>query len=639
MSNCDKQPTEFGADYRPHRPRFSSRRVISIGLALVGSQILLLVLGGLVHSPTANEPGHLVAGISTWMFGRFDIYKVNPPLVRTVAAAPVVLAGVKTDWSDFDDRPGARPEFELGDDFIAANHKRSFWLFAIARWACIPFAIVGAGICFRWTQELYGEEAPLLSLGLWCFCPNILGHSQLITPDVPAAALGLASCYMFWRWLKQPSWSRAAASGLALGIAELAKFTLIIFVPLWIFMWLIYRLTDRSRITWRLFSRELRMLAVQLALALYVINFGYGFEGTLTRLGDYRFVSSALGVEKGEGESLPIGGNRFAGSWLASLPVPLPRNYVLGIDLQKCDFERYYEPSYLNGTFCEHGWWYYYIYAAALKVPLGTWTLFGLALTLTFWACRGERHFCRTSMLRLEGTSHGDHLLAIASPTATWRDEFVLLCPAVAILVLVSSQTGFTQHMRYLLPAFGFVFVWIGRIVPHLGRRHWIVTTSAAAALVWSTLSSLYVYPHSLSYFNEIAGGPIGGPEYLIHSNVDWGQDLLFLKQWLDNHPEARPLKLAYFGFFDPKYLEVEYVAPEDIPSAADIESDVRKIPPGWYAISVNFVRGLPGFACKGDGTKIAIDQFALAGFQKLKPIAIAGYSIYIYHVPGEAAQ
>ena len=54
-------------------------------------------------------------------------------------------------------------------------------------------------------------------------------------------------------------------------------------------------------------------------------------------------------------------------------------------------------------------------------------------------------------------------------------------------------------------------------------------------------------------HFNELVGGPKGGPNHLVDSNVDWGVDLLFLKKWLDEHPEASPLGLAYFGMFDPR--------------------------------------------------------------------------------------
>jgi hypothetical protein len=52
--------------------------------------------------------------------------------------------------------------------------------------------------------------------------------------------------------------------------------------------------------------------------------------------------------------------------------------------------------------------------------------------------------------------------------------------------------------------------------------------------LAWSVGSSLWYYPHSLSYFNELVGGPMGGPKHLLDSNIDWGQDLFYLKDWLD---------------------------------------------------------------------------------------------------------
>lgn len=47
----------------------------------------------------------------------------------------------------------------------------------------------------------------------------------------------------------------------------------------------------------------------------------------------------------------------------------------------------------------------------------------------------------------------------------------------------------------------------------------------------WILGSSLWFYPHSLSYFNELVGGPANGPRHLLGSNVDWGQDLRYLAE------------------------------------------------------------------------------------------------------------
>src|SRR5215212_8698000 len=67
-----------------------ARRVVLLVL-LVHSTLLLY--SAYVHSPTVNEPAHLAAGLSHWRFGRFELYRVNPPLVRMLAALPIRILG------------------------------------------------------------------------------------------------------------------------------------------------------------------------------------------------------------------------------------------------------------------------------------------------------------------------------------------------------------------------------------------------------------------------------------------------------------------------------------------------------------------------------------------------------------------
>ncbi len=144
--------------------------------------------------------------------------------------------------------------------------------------------------------------------------------------------------------------------------------------------------------------------------------------------------------------------------------------------------------------------------------------------------------------------------------------------------------------------------------------------------LAWSTLSGLWIYPHSLSYFNELAGGPRMGHEYLLDSNMDWGQDLLYLKTWLDDHPQASPVYvtcnscagLRFFG------IDCEEVSNE---LSGALGAEALGNSPGWYAVSVNF---LHSHRYKTLDPAAAVD---LSCFRRLRPAALAGYSIFIYHV------
>jgi hypothetical protein len=315
-----------------------------------------------------------------------------------------------------------------------------------------------------------------------------------------------------------------------LGLAELAKTTLILFYPLWPLLWIVYRWSDRQGMHLYDWVREGGMLALRMAIGLYVVNLGYGFEDSLKPLGKYDFVSKLFaGEESGKPATsassavtsylTPVAHNRFAGAWIGAIPVPFPANYLAGIDVQQRDFEDYGRSSYLRGEWRDQGWWHYYLYAVAIKAPLGLLIL-GAAAALA---------------------------LCFRRSPVDWRDTFILATPPLVVLIVVSSKTGFSEHMRYVLPCFPFVFVWLSGFsrkfldnqVRELvscrgGGRH---TTNGLAAtlsltlLLWSFTSSLWIYPHSLSYFNELIGGPRHGQEHLLGSNVDWGQDLRYL-QW-----------------------------------------------------------------------------------------------------------
>jgi Dolichyl-phosphate-mannose-protein mannosyltransferase len=574
----------------------------------------LLVWAAAEDSPVVDEVNHLPAGLSHLYFGRFDLYRVNPPLVRTVAALPVAMLSPKTDWQRYDCSPIIRPDLEAGQDFLKVNGSRSLWFFTLARWACIPFSILGGYICFRWARELYGVAAGFAALILWCFCPYILGHGSLFTPDAHAAAMGVTAYYLFWRWLNRLEFGGILIVGIVSGLTELTKFTLLVFYPLWILTWFIYRLPELGLRTPKQWLQEGGALATMLCLSVVVINLGYFCEGSLQPIGAYRFQSRLLsGVEPKHGANAI--GNRFAGTWLASLPVPLPANFVQGIDAQRLDFERGL-PSYLHGEWSEHGWWYYYLYALAIKLPLGTLGLIALSVPCAFWK----------------------------TYRSTWRNELVLLLPILTILTLVSSQTGFSVHSRYVIPALPFAYIWCSKLARSLDAKRWAIAGVSAALLCWSVGSSLWYYPHSLSYFNELVGGPMGGHAHLLDSNIAWGQDLYFLKRWYDEHPDARPFHLACYSLMDPRLAGIEFSLPPvgPAPGTPMGNAPADRLGPlsGWYAVDMNHLHGakLTAMDGRGEWQSVASDGYDLTYFQRFEPVAMAGYSIYIYQITPEEA-
>ena len=162
----------------------------------------------------------------------------------------------------------------------------------------------------------------------------------MITPDTGATALGVTAAYVFWKWLRRPGWPLAVAAGVVLGLTLLTKTTWIILFALWPALWLVWRIPERRVLSARAWLRQGLQLGTMFVLGVYLLNASYGFEGSLTRLGDYKFVSEALGGPSEPG--LVEGRNRFIGTWLGAVPVPVPKNYLLGVDVLKRDFERHF---------------------------------------------------------------------------------------------------------------------------------------------------------------------------------------------------------------------------------------------------------------------------------------------------------
>lgn len=612
------QPPEAASLRRPRivdRLPFRTRFVIGAVALLLTTHAGMLAYSATRHSPTMLEPAFLAAGLSHYKFRHFKLFCVNPPLVRMVAALPVMAAGYEMDWSRFHDAPGARPEYALGTDFLRSNGERSFWLFTIARWACIPFSLMGALFCFSWSRELWGrDDAGLISLILWCFGPNILAHGELITTDCAAASFGVGAAYFFWRWLKHRTWARAGLAGLLFALAQLSKLSWLFLYGLWPALWLFWIWGERRGAG----DRDARprsavlvsalQLAYILGIGLYLTNLAYGFSGTGTRLGEFQFVSQMLG-----GNQPGQAGNRFADSALGHIVVPVPSHYLLGFDLQEKDFEDLGQSSYLRGEWKEGGWWYYYLYALAVKTPHGTQMMLLLATFTIIYA----------SMRRFDDTS-----------SIRGRDLAVLLMPALLLLALVSSQLEFNQHFRYVLPVLGFAFVTVGAAASWrspIPRAFWSPRARLAMAIGWRSLlvvsmlatitSTLGVYPHQLAYFNEIAGGPLNGPRHLLGSNVDWGQGLLALDEVLDVRPDWGPV--ALLGSGSPDLLGVR-VVPERAQRPMASFAGYSHI-----AVTANELAG-EGQASRSNGSP-SRDAGILAALRRQRPVDVTDYSILVF--------
>lgn len=237
---------------------------------------------------------------------------------------------------------------------------------------------------------------------------------------------------------------------------------------------------------------------------------------------------------------------------------------------------------YLLGSVAEEPRWYFYIAAFFLKVPVPTLILLGLAV---YYAARD---------------------------VATREATIFLLVPAL-FMIGASCFDQVNFGIRRILPALPFLLLFTAQALACRPGRFRI--SAVVLLLVWLGIEAAVIYPHHLSYINVAAGGPARGPYLLAYSNIDWGQDLPSLARWQQAHPEARPLKFSYFGNIFPVIYGIDA---ELIDTAALVRPQA-----GTYAISAHHLALLRKLK--------KLQNLDIDWLTKYKPVARAGYSIYIY--------
>ena len=530
--------------------------------------VAVLLIAQIVRSGWCNdESAHIPAGLYHLETGRMDAYRVNPPLFRMLAALPLLIDHPKIDWFSMT-APQARSEYVYANNWIRDNLARvprQLWL---ARSMLLLFFLLGAWTVFTWSSQLYGREAGWLALALWSLSPDVITYSATVAPDLPAAATGLFACYWFWKWLYGSKNEIPWEVCLGVALATLSKFSWLFLFLLFPCITLIHDLLSSRQLrdsklavlpsishNWSFAWRRLGKLSISLFCTVVTINLVYGFEGTGRRLGDFEFLSTSLG---GPHESRIETGNRYRGTLLGSIPMPLPCEMMQGIDYLKWEFEEG-KQCYLLGEWKHRGWWYYYLVAMAVKFPIGYFVLIGIGSVSMV-----------SSYVRRQAI----------------RGEWMLPLVAGLFIAQVSSQTGFTHHLRYVLPAFGFLYMMAARTMIALPR--WLATFTIIVSLFGTIAYHATHIGQAHAHFNWLSGGPENGWRHLSLSNVDWGQSTFRMADWARTHPDKRPLTILFVSNLGgPSQLVADLnVATQVRWSIGDSDSGVRVPTAGWYLLS-----------------------------------------------------
>ena len=399
----------------------------------------LLVVEAWGDSLTADESFYIRAGTCALTARIGDLEPSSPIGFKVLAGASTVLLGSGAR------RPcGTTVTYASADlaPFYSGDTRSLHQLILVARLPVILMSLLLAGIVFLWARALNGNLAGLLALAIVALEPSVLGHGHLVTPDLPVT-LGMTGCLAaYWRWTGTRRRRWLVASGLALGLAMLARVSALELVPVLVLIGL--TLQDGTLIG-RL-QRVARSVGIVLLAAWSLVCVAY----------------------------LPFRYLLPGSSWPAPLSWVIPPAWVYELRFQ-LQHVRMGHPTYLNGqAYAAHAPWYYFFETIGLKTTVGFLLLIVIA--------------------------------AIVAARRRNRDELLFLWLPASLLVLIPTTGGLDLGIRYVLPIFPLLAIAACALLkvdlPRFGLR--LAATSVLVLAAVS--SSLIHAPLHLGYFNELAG-------------------------------------------------------------------------------------------------------------------------------------
>jgi hypothetical protein len=510
----------------------------------------------------------------------------HPPACKLLAGIPLLFLQPQ------EPRPDSLGALTRGDR--EWEYAMRFWqdnraqFEAISFWSRVPMNALTGGLAlltFNFARDMIGSRAALFAVALFAMEPTMLAHGRVVQTDVVAAFGLLLTVYALYLYWHAPNWKRAAVVGAAAGIAMLTKFSMIIVGPALLLVYIALLVFSRRRRS----AIGLQGLVAAVTLLL-VVNAGYFFRHRALAKEDTEWIA----------RSFPDSSTAVLAS-VRALRFVLPTDFLIGIYWQ---LHHSYEghPAGLLGMYSQKGWWYYFPVAFALKTTI---PFLLLSLASLGWA-----------IYRL-GYKHDWQLLFMLVP-------FLLY----TVFVMMSR---IDIGIRYYLPAYAFLFISSGALLDHLLRKklsrrsHLLLASSVVLMLVWLGGEAIGAYPNYMAYMNQLASAH---PHwwYLSDSNVEWGDDVKELAEYLRGKGETRTRALLLGGYVTLGFYGVEYL---------DALAPVEQSPPRYLALGASFLNGstVTGYEIDGRPVSEAERVNTFAEFRRRAPEAIIGDSIYVYRV------
>jgi predicted ribosomally synthesized peptide with SipW-like signal peptide len=388
-----------------------------------------------------------------------------------VAGEPLTREGIYNSKT-----PALVPSVWAGNLAIRAGVPVSKQLQAITRLTTALYFVALLAAVFFFVRSLAGPPAGWIAVLCCSLEPNLVAHASLNTVDVAFALANLLALWAMLAFARQADWKTTAWLGLALGFAFTVKFTGLFLVPA--VLSLPFWRKDGAWPGRRERLRRAGWVAIAVLLSMLAISAAYYFRDVGRPLSAHAFVTRPF---------------QALSAWLGWLRLPLPEQYLLGVDMVAAHESEGYRVILFDRVY-EAGVWYYFLALWFFKTPIAL-MLATLAGVWLGW---------RSGALRQPGMT----LLFFQSALYLAYFSF-----------LFRTQLGY----RFVLMLVPIAFVFLA-----VGLKDWWAKPKgayAAAAIALLSLAELAPYfGHALAFSNSFLLPKKDAYRVLADSNLYWGE-------------------------------------------------------------------------------------------------------------------
>ncbi len=318
-------------------------------VALVVIVVALAIGSVRLDSATADEPAHIANGVIKLTEGWLNFFREQPPLMNSLSAVPVVLAGyrVPPGWKGQD-------HWVVGRRFLYYSGFDAHRILFLAR---LPTIALFAALCVVMYVFVLGQTGSrawaLFASALTGFCPNLMAHARLATVDFALTFFAFSAAVLFIALIVRPRITTAILLGVVTAAAALSKISGLVlgpyFVALLILAFAMRRVDDPKRL--------MKMLAIAAVAALLF------FEA-------FMLLETSAAYAREQYPTTP------------RLLVPFAE-YIANVQTIRTWYTRGHSlPQFLLGRFSYDSWPEYYPVAFLLKTTLPAIVLFVIALVV-----------------------------------------------------------------------------------------------------------------------------------------------------------------------------------------------------------------------------------------------------------------